>query len=138
MNVPVLITDNITELLVKIISFTEVRRKVITGNINNMREPDFAPTDLDVNKFSQLLNFAIDEHTRNNRLVLCDTDTIKFGHGGSFEVRPVFDKHAKELLDKNPDEYLEHQINKLLENALNQKVAETLLKQKEGITTDFE
>ncbi len=138
MNVPVLITDNITELLVKIISFTEMRLKVITGNINNMRDPDFAPTDLDVNKFSQLLNYAIDEHTRNNRLVLCDTETIKFGRGGSFEVRPVFDKCAKELLDKNPDEYLEHQINKLLENALNQKVAETLLKQKEGIATDFE
>ncbi len=138
MNVPVLITDNITELLVKIISFTETRRKVITGNINNMRDPDFAPADLDVNKFSQLLNYAIDEHTRNNRLVLCDTETIKFGQGGSFEVRPVFDKYAMELLDKNPDEYLEHQINKLLENALNQKVAETLLKQKEGIATDFE
>ncbi len=138
MNVPVLITDNITELLVKIISFTETRRKVITGNINNMRDPDFAPADLDVNKFSQLLNYAIDEHTRNNRLVLCDTETIKFGRGGSFEVRPVFDKYAMELLDKNPDEYLEHQINKLLENALNQKVAETLLKQKEGIATDFE
>jgi len=138
MNIPVMITDNVTELLVKIISFTEVRRKVITGNINNMRNPEFAPTDLDVNEFSQLLNYAIDEHTRNNRLVLCDTDTIKFGQGGSFEVRPVFDKCAKELLDKNQDEYLEHQINKLLENALNQKVAETLLKQKEGITTDFE
>jgi flagellar basal body rod protein FlgB len=138
MNVPVMITDNVTELLVKIISFTEVRRKVITGNINNMRTPDFAPADLDVNEFSQLLNYAIDEHTRNNRLVLCDTDTIKFGQGGSFEVKPVFDKYAKELLDKNQDEYLEHQINKLLENALNQKVAETLLKQKEGIITDFE
>ena len=138
MNVPVMITDNVTELLVKIISFTEVRRKVITGNINNMRSPDFAPTDLDVNEFSQLLNHAIDEHTRNNRLVLCDTDTIKFGKGGSFEVKPVFDKYAKELLDRNQDEYIEHQINKLLENALNQKVAETLLRQKEGITTDFE
>jgi flagellar basal body rod protein FlgB len=138
MNVPVMITDNVTELLVKIISFTEVRRKVITGNINNIRTPDFAPRDLDVNEFSLLLNYAIDEHTRNNRLVLCDTNTIKFGQGGSFEVRPMFDKYAKELLDKNPDEYLEHQINKLLENALNQKVAETLLRQKEGITTDFE
>lgn len=138
MNAPVMITDNITELLVKIIRFTETRQKILTGNINNMRNPDYEPKDLDVNKFSQLLNYAIDEHTQNNRLVLCDTDTIKFGKGGSFEVRPVFDRYARELLDKNPDEYLEHQINKLLENALNQKVAETLLRQKEGITSDFE
>jgi len=138
MNLPVMITDNITELLVKIISFTEMRRKVVTDNINNMRDPNFIPTDLDVNEFSQLLNFAIDEHARNNRLVLCDTNTIKFGCGGSFEVKPIFDKQAKELLDKNLDEYLEFQINKLLENAINQRVAQTLLKQKEGTATNFE
>ena len=134
MNVPVLITDNITELLVKIIRFTETRQKVLTSNINDMRKADFEPRDLDVNEFSDLLDYAIEEHTRNRRLVLCDTENIKFGSEGSFEVRPVFDKYAQELLDKNPDEYLALQINKLLENALNQKVAETLLKQKEGIT----
>ena len=138
MNVPVLITDNITELLVKIIKFTERRQKVLAGNINNMSKDNFEPQDLAVNEFSQLLNYAIDEHTQNRRLVLCDTDTIKFGRGGAFETRPVFDKCAKELLDKNPDEYLDFQINKLLENALNQKLAETLLRQKEGIVSDFE
>jgi len=138
MNAPVMITDNVTELLVKIVKFTEKRQQVLTSNINNMRKADFVPRDLAVDEFSQLLNYAIDEHIQNRRLVLCDTENIKFGTEGTFEVRPMVDGPAKELLDKNPDEYLQLQINKLLENTLNQKVAETLIKQKEGITCDFE
>ncbi len=138
MNVPVMITDNITELLVKIIRFTETRQKVLTSNINNMHNSDFVPVDLAVNEFSRLLNHAIDEHTQNRRLVLYDTENIKFGKEGTFEVRPQVDKYAEELLDTDPDKYLQLQINKLLENALNQKVAETLLRQKEGMIPEFE
>jgi flagellar basal body rod protein FlgB len=128
MNAQVLIMDNITELLVKIISFTKTLRKVLTDNINNMHNAGFVPRDLPVNEFSQLLDYAIDEHTQNHRLVLYDTENIKFGKGGNFKVRSMIDKYAKNLLDKNPAEYLALQINKLLENALNQKVAEKLIK----------
>jgi len=138
MNAPVLITDNITELLVKIITFTQKRQSVLTRNINNMTNPDYFPADLQVNEFSDLLNYAIDEHARNRRLVLCDTESIKFGREGAFEALPVKDTSAKELLDTNPDEYLEQQINKLLENAINRRVAETLLMQKDGTITAFE
>ncbi len=128
MNAQLLIMDNITELLVKIISFTKTLQKVLTDNINNMHNADFVPRDLPVNEFSQLLDYAIDEHTQNHRLVLYDTENIKFGKGGNFKVSPMIDKYAKNLLDKNPAEYLALQINKLLENALNQKVAEKLVK----------
>ena len=127
MNTQLLIMDNVTELLVKIISFTKALQKILTDNINNMHNADFVPRDLPVNEFSQLLDYAIDEHTQNHRLALYDTENIKFGKGGNFEVRPMIDKYAKDLLDNYPDEYLALQVDKLLENALNQKAAEKLI-----------
>ena len=138
MNQPSLITDNIAELLVKIIEFTQTRQKILTQNINNIHSPGFVPKDLVVDEFSDLLNDAIDEHIQNQRLVLRDTENIKFGISGSFEVKPVVDKYAKELLEENPDEYLELQINKLLENSLNQRVAAELLRQKQRMISIFE
>ncbi len=138
MNLPSLITDNITELLVKIIEFTQRRQKILTQNINNIRSPGFVPKDLAVDEFSSLLNNAISEHTRSRRLVLCDTENIKFGTAGSFEVKPAVDRYAKELLEENEDEFLELQINKLLENSLNQRIAAELLKQKQGMIPAFE
>ena len=138
MNQPSLITDNIAELLVKIIEFTQTRQKILTQNINNIHSPGFVPKDLVVDEFSDLLNHAIDEHIQNQRLVLRDTENIKFGISGSFEVKPVVDKYAKELLEENPDEYLELQINKLLENSLNQRVAAELLRQKQRMISIFE
>ncbi len=128
MKAQALIMDNITELLVKIIRFTKALQKTLTNNINNMHNAGFVPRDLPVNEFSQLLDYAIDEHTQNHRLVFYDTENIKFGKRGNFKVRTMIDKYAKKLLDKNPDKYLALQINKLLENALNQKVAENLIK----------
>jgi len=138
MNLTPLITDNTAELLVKIIEFTQIRQKVLTRNINNIHSPGFIPKDLAVNEFSRLLNNAIKEHIRSQRLVLCDTENIKFGAAGSFKVEPVIDKYAKELIEGSPDEYLELQVNKLLENSLNQRLAAELLRQKERTTSTFE
>ena len=95
MNLPSIITDNITELLIKIIEFTQARQKILAGNINNIDRFGFEPKDLEVDEFSDLLHDAIDEHTRNRRLVLRDTENIKFGTAGSFEVAP------KNFLRKN-------------------------------------
>ena len=88
------------------------------------------PEDLTVGEFSRVLNSAIDEHIANGRLILRDTKNIKFGISGCFEVKPVVDEYARELLEENRDEYIELQINKLLENSLNQTVAAELLRQK--------
>jgi len=133
-----LITDNITELLVKIIEFTQTRQKLITQNINNIHTAGFIPKDLAVEEFSYAMSNAIDEHILNHRLLLQDTDNVKFGSMGSFEVRPVIDEDAKELLEKDVNEYLEFQINKLLENSLNQRIAAELMKQKPEIMSIFE
>lgn len=138
MNLTSLITDNITEILVKIIEFTRTRQKILTQNITNVNNPGFVPKELAVNEFSGLMNNAINEHIRNQRLLLRDTDNIKFGVKGSFEVKPMVDEHSKELFEENRDEYLELQITKLLENSLNQRVAAELLRQKQKtVSTDY-
>jgi len=130
MNLTSLITDNISEILAKIIEFTQIRQTILTKNINNVHQPGFIPKDLAVHEFCELLNHAIDYHTQNQQLVLRDTENIKFGANGSFEAKPLPDKYAENLLKKNRDEYLELQINKLMENSLNQRVAAELFKQK--------
>jgi len=131
MNLTALLTDNVTEILIKIVEFTRRRQKIIIRNIINVQDPAFVPEELEVNEFSSLLDGAIDEHVRNRRLVLRDTENIKFGAGGSLEVRAVVDRESKRLLEEDQDEYLERQMNKLWENSLNQKVAAELLRQKQ-------
>ena len=138
MNLTSLITDNITELLVKIIKFTQTRQKILTRNITNVNNPKFVPKELAVNEFSGSLNNAIDEHIQNQRLILRDTENIKFGISGSFEIMPIIDEYSKKLLEKKRDEYLKLQIDKLLENSLNQRVAAELLRQKQKtISPDY-
>jgi len=132
MNLMSLITDNVTELLIKIVKFTQTRQKLLIQNIINAQNPGFVPQELEVDEFSDLLNNAIDEHVRNQRLVLCDTENIKFGARGSIELKPVLDEHGIKLLEENRDEYIERQISKLWENSINQKVAAELLRQKQG------
>jgi len=138
MNLASLIVDNIGELLVKIIEFTQTRQKILSQNINNVHSFDFVPKDLAVDEFSELLNDAIKEHIRSGRLMLRDTGNIKFGVSGSFEAKPVVDEYAKELLEENRDDYLELQISKLLENSLNQRAATELFRQKQGMISIFE
>ena len=131
MNLNSLINDNISEILTLLIEFTQARQRILIKNIMNSNTPGFIPKELEVDAFSNLLNFAIDEHIRTQRLVLCDTENIKFGSNGDFDVTPIDDVYCKELIEENIDEYLELQINKLWENSLNQKVAAELLRQKE-------
>ena len=138
MNLPSLATDNITELLTKIIEFTHTRQKILTQNMNNVHSQGFIPKDLNVDEFSEVLKDAVSEHIRNQRLLLRDTENIKFGEEGRIEIRAIPDKYAKEVLENNPDEYIELQINKLLENSLNQRVAAELLRQKQGTASVFD
>jgi flagellar basal body rod protein FlgB len=131
MNLPTITTDNITEVLLKIIEFTQSRQKILIQNINTMHTAGFAPRDLQVDEFSRLIAQALAEHACNNRLVLQDSENVKFGTNGSFEVTPVIDKEAGMLFEQNRDEYLRCQIIKMLENSLNQRIAVDLLKQKQ-------
>ena len=138
MNLTSLLTDNISEILIKIIEFTQARQKILAQNITNLHTPGFVPQKLEVDEFSDLLNNAIDEHIRTQRLVFRDTENIKFTFNSGFMVKPVADEISKGLLEENRDEYIELQTNKLLENSLNQKVAAELLRQKqEAISSNY-
>lgn len=131
MNLTSLITDNVTEILIKIVKFTQSRQKILIQNIINIHNPGFVPKELEVAEFSDVLNNAIDEHIRNQRLVLFDTENIKFGATGDLELKPIIDEYGEKLLEEDRDEYIEWQIDKLWENSLSQKVAAELLRQKE-------
>jgi flagellar basal body rod protein FlgB len=134
MDLLALTRDNITELLLKIIEFTQIRQKTLSQNIYNFNTPDFAPQDLPVREFSDTINQALIEHLENRRLVLRDSDNIRFSENGMMELKPVVDENAKVLFQNDRDEYLELQLNKLVENSLNQRVAAELLSQKQGLT----
>jgi flagellar basal body rod protein FlgB len=131
MNLPTITTDNITEVLLKIINFTQSRQKVLIQNVNTMHTAGFAPRDLPVDEFSRLMAQALAEHTCNHRLVLQDGKNVKFGANGDFEVTPVIDEEARMLFEQNRNEYLRCQIIKMLENSLNQRIAVDLLRQKQ-------
>ena len=132
------ITDNITDVLVKVINFTKSRHEILLKNINCANEPDYLPMDLAVDEFSSLMNNAINEHILNQRLLLCDTETIKFGTEGQFTAAPQADEYAYNLLIENRDKYLELQVNKMMENSLNMKLAGQLLKQKEILNSTID
>jgi flagellar basal body rod protein FlgB len=132
MNLPTLVTDNITELLLKIIEFTQARQKILIQNINAMHTDDFVPKDLPVDEFSRVMLQALNEHAHSQRLLLQDGRNIKFGAGGSFKTTPIIDEEAKRLFEQDRDEYLRGQISKLLENSLNQRIATELLKQNQS------
>jgi flagellar basal body rod protein FlgB len=132
MNVQLPISDNVSEVLVKIIQFTELRRQILHRNMHNLDTPQFVPQDLPVREFAELLDEAVAEHLQHHRLLLRDTSGIRFGSNNAMQVRPQTDAYAQALLRTNRDAYLELQVNKLMENSLNRKVAEELLRQKCG------
>jgi len=124
------IADNISDVLVKIITFTELRRRVLHENLHRADESGFMPQDLPVREFAEALNVAVAEHLRHRRLLFHDTTNLTFGPNNTIEVRPTPDPHAHALLQASRDRYTELQINKLMENCLNRRVAEELLRQK--------
>ena len=138
MNISSLITDNITEVLVKIVKFTDTRQEILTMNLDNSHTTGYIPKDLDVDGFSELIDEAIDEHIMNNRLLLRDSETIKFGENGDFQVSAIVDGESLALLEEDRNKYIEAQIDKMLENSLNKKIANELLKQKRESASIFE
>ena len=131
-----LITDGVTELLVNIIEFTNIRQKILRQNINNMHTPGYVPQDLPIDEFSELLDEAVDEYIQDRQFLLCESSNVKFGGGpfdaaqGRLYVRPVPDRAAMSLLEEDQNRFLESQIDKLMENSLNRRLAEELLRRK--------
>jgi hypothetical protein len=125
------VTDNVEELLTKIIEFTEAREKVLTENLKNFSMENFVPRDLPVEEFAMAIDIAIGEHVKNDRLAFLDSDNLKFGSHGSFITSLIIDKDAKKLFEKNIDEYLKLQAKKMAENKLNSVLANEMLRHKQ-------
>ena len=122
--------DNITEVLTRIVEFTDRRRDVLTRNLFDYQAAGFQPKDLPVCEFAECMTEAVSEHIRSKRLLLCDRENVSFGEAGSFDVDPIVDSKAKDLLKTNIKDYLKMQIHKLSENLMNNRIAVELLKQK--------
>jgi hypothetical protein len=127
------IADNISDVLMKIICFTRLRRRVLHKNLHQADAVAFVPQDLPVHEFAEILNGALAEHLQHHRLLFRDTPNVKFGPRGTMEIRPIADPRAHALRQTNRDEYTGLQINKLLENCLNRRIAEELLRKKCGV-----
>ncbi|MFH1614122.1 MAG: hypothetical protein ABIG61_03425 [Planctomycetota bacterium] len=132
-----LVTDNVTEVLLKIIRFTEMRHELLVNNITRFGGDEFEPKDLDNVNFAAVLGEAVEEHSRTRRLLLRDTGNIKFGCDGSFSAEPILDQYANELLEKDINKYIVFEVSKISENLLNYQLAVKLLKAKDGVMSAF-
>jgi hypothetical protein len=131
MNVSTTVTDNMTEVLTRIIEFTERRRDLLTRNLFDYREPGFCPLDLPVGEFAECMTEAVCEHVRSQRLLLCDRQSVRFGQGRQFDALPQVDPEAQKVLQNDIKQYLQMQIRKLSENLMNNRIAVELLGQKQ-------
>lgn len=121
------VIDNLTDVLHLIIQFTHARRSLLVQNIQQVASKDYTPMDLPAQFFADMLNQALTEHVRRNRLLWRDTNWITFGTGASVTFTAQSDERASCLQKGDPDAYLHYQIRLLLENEINQKVANRLL-----------
>lgn len=128
---PTATSDNLTEILLKVLEFTHLRQKILVSNFRDSDKPGFVPTELPCGEFSDILNIALNEQGKNNRLLFIDTHNIKFFQGGCFEARAVPDNYGKYLLKISSERYRRYQVDKIIENALNQKFAAQLLRKKQ-------
>jgi flagellar basal body rod protein FlgB len=125
------ITDNLTEVLLFILEFTQRRHKIIIENLNNVNCTGYVPKDLSVQEFAKLMDAAISEHINKGRLVLQDSANIRFGKNGQFQSYEIEDIIAQELIQTDIDKYIELQKQKLSENAFNSRLAAELLRKKQ-------
>jgi flagellar basal body rod protein FlgB len=130
-------TDNVIEILCKILEFTDRRGKVLHNNIVNINTEDYRPADLDAATFADLMGQALSEHLISDRLILIDSEYIKFGPNGTFEALCVTDTEAYELLGTDTKQYLKQQMIKISENQRNKKAAVQLIQQKLAKTTSY-
>jgi flagellar basal body rod protein FlgB len=128
-------TDNVVEILSKVLEFTDRRAKVLHNNIVNVNTENYRPADLDATTFADLMGQALSSHLISERLILIDSEYIKFGADGTFEAIPFTDTQASELLVTDTKQYLKHQMKKISENLMNKKVAAQLIEQKHSQKT---
>jgi hypothetical protein len=122
------VPDNISEVLIRIIRFTNLRQDLLQQNITAVDTPGYVPHDLPVCEFAEALGEAVAEHLQNHRLLFRDGAQVRFGTDGRMDILPIVDEPAAALLREDPDAYLALQATRLRENGLNRTVAQELLR----------
>ncbi|HBG25758.1 MAG: hypothetical protein A2Y10_02310 [Planctomycetes bacterium GWF2_41_51] len=122
-----LVRDNIDEILVRIIQFTNIHHNLISENIRGCRTAGFIPMCIDVEDFAKVISVALTEHQKTKRLALCDSRTVTFLQDGEFALEPQVDFEAADLMCTDLQTYMELQKSRLRENIANNKAACTLL-----------
>jgi flagellar basal body rod protein FlgB len=130
-------TDNLTELLSRIIDFTDRRKEILTRNLFDYRSSNFVPKDLPVHEFADTLTHALAEHIRNKRLLLEDRQNVHFYGNGDFDAAATVDKEASVLLEDDPQAFVQEQIHKLSENLIHNRLATELLRLKHQKESPF-
>ncbi len=124
------ITDNITDLLNRILDFTERRNEVLTRNLFDYRNLGFEPCDLPVQEFTDTMTRALAEYIQNKRLLLEDSPHVHFLDQCDFDASVVIDHEACGLLKQDTQAYVNNQIQKMSENMIHNRIATELLRQK--------
>jgi flagellar basal body rod protein FlgB len=129
--------DNLTELLSRIIDFTDRRKEILTRNLFDYRSSNFVPKDLPVHEFADTLTHALAEHIRNKRLLLEDRQNVHFYGNGDFDAAATVDTESALLLEEDPQAFVQKQIHKLSENLIHNRLATELLRQKHQKESPF-
>jgi len=108
-------------VLERVVQYSAERHKHIVNNIANISTPNYRPTDLPGEEFSDALSRAIDarrtEHGGpSGELEMDDTRHIRFEEGG-IEARHTFADDNILFHDRN-NRSLEHLMQDLAENAM--------------------
>jgi hypothetical protein len=118
-----LVRDNIDQMLVHIIQFTNIHHNILKDNIRNCRKNNFVPLYVDADDFAKVISIALSEHQKSKRLALCDSRTVRFIEGGRFCVEPQNDIYAANLIEEDFQAYVELQKSRLKENMANNRTA---------------
>lgn len=129
--------DNVTEVLTRVLEFTNRRARVLHKNIVNINTRNYLPADLDAAAFAEIMANALSEHLISDRLLLIDSENIKFGEDGNFKTIQIKDKQASQLLQEDTKKYLKHQMKKISENQMNRKVATHLIERKKKLKANL-
>lgn len=127
------INDNLSDVLSKVLHFTNERHRLLINNLNNVNNPGYTPKDLDAHEFASLMEAALAEHITNGRLAYLDAQNTTFGQDSTLNLTPAVDKKAKNLFQNDSKAYIKLQTEKLAENATNNRIAVELIRKKNNM-----
>lgn len=109
--------DNaVLELLEIVIEFTYRRGDLLRKNIAGVTNVGFVAYEYPVKEFVDMIEKAVAEQIYAERILLEDSEYVKFGENGSFEVYPTVDQASNEIFKKDINAYIDLQKEKLAEN----------------------